>query len=149
MRSRFLPCCITVCVIAVSIIGCSRGPSEEELKMAELEGQLATLQQQYADLQQAREALVGAESTFVEIEALKESDRSDEQKAEFEALPLTIEELGATKDLAFEAAQGTLADFLNLALNEFPEHPATAQGLNLYSDEAIMIADETVLQAGD
>jgi len=45
--------------------------------------------------------------------------------------------------------QATLADFLNIALNEFPEHPATIEGLNLYSDEAILIAEDTVAKAGD
>jgi len=149
MRSRFLPCCIAVCVVAGLLSGCSRGPSEEELKLAQLEEQLATLQQQYADLQQARDDLAAAEVALVEIEAVKERDRTEEQKAELEVLPTTIEELAAAKDLAFDAAQATLADFLNLALNEFPDHPATAQGLNLYSDEAIMIAGETVIQSGD
>lgn len=148
-RSRFLPCCIAVCVVVGLISGCSRGPSEEELKLAKLEEQLATLQQQYTDLQQARSDLGAAEVTLSEIEAIKERDRSEEQTAELEVLPTTIEELTATKDLAFEAAQGTLADFLNVALNEFPEHPATAQGLKVYSDEAIMIARETVIQSGD
>ena len=149
MKSRFLPCCIAVCVVAGLMSGCSRGPSAEELTLAALEERLATLQQQYADLQQAREDLAAAEMTLAEIEAIKERDRTEEQVAELEVLPTTIEEINATKDLAFDAAQATLADFLNVALNEFPDHPATAQGLNLYSDEAIMIAGETVAQSGD
>ena len=58
-------------------------------------------------------------------------------------------EQGTARDAAYDAVQATLADFLNIALNDFPEHPATVQGLNLYSDEAILIAQDTVVKAGD
>lgn len=148
-RNRFLPCGIVALVFLGLFYGCSRGPTEEELALAALEAQLETLQQQYQDLQQARTDIVTAEATLAEIEAVRERDRSDEQKAQLEELPAQIEALNVTKDEAFEAVQATLADFLNVALNEFPENPATLQGLNLYSDEAILIADETVLMSGD
>ena len=148
-RSRFLPCGIVVLVVLGLLSGCSRGPTEEELKLAELEGQLATMQQQYQDLQTARADIVTAEATLAEIEAVRERDRSDEQKAQLEELPAQIEALNTTKDGAFEAVQATLADFLNVALNEFPDNPATVQGLTIYSDEAILIAEETVVKAGD
>jgi len=148
-RSRFLPCGIMVLVVLGLLSGCSRGPTEEELKLAQLEEQLATMQQQYQDLQQARIDLATAETTLAEIEAVKERDRSDEQKAQIEELPAQIVTLNTAKDEAFETVQATLADFLNIALNEFPDHPATVQGLNIYSDEAILIAEETVLKAGD
>jgi len=138
-----------VLVVLGLLSGCSRGPSEEELKLAQLEEQLATMQQQYQDLQLARTEIVTAEATLAEIEAVRERDRSDEQKAQLEELPAQMEALNTTKDAAFEAVQATLADFLNVALNEFPDHPATHQGLNIYSDEAILIAEETVAKAGD
>ena len=148
-RSRFLPYGIAILVVAGLSSGCSRGPSEEELAKAAFEEQLATLQQQYEDLKQARTDLAAAQASLAEIEALKERDRSDEQKAELETLPTTIEELSSARDAAYEAVQGTLADFLNIALNEFPDHPATVEGLNLYSDEAILIADDVVAKSGD
>ncbi len=148
-RSRFLPCGIVVLVVFGLLSGCSRGPSEEELALAALEAQLETMQQQYQDLQKARADIATAEATLAEIEAVRERDRSDEQKAQLEELPGQIEALQVAKDEAFEAVQATLADFLNVALNDFPDHPATVQGLNIYSDEAIMIADETVRMAGD
>ena len=148
-RSRFLPYGMVILVVSGLVSGCSRGPSEEELAQAAFEEQLATLQQQYQELQQARTDLTASEATLAEIEAIRERDRSDEQKAELEALPAAIEELSAERDTAYDAVQATLADFLNIALNEFPEHPATAQGLNLYSDEAILIAQDTVTKAGD
>ncbi len=148
-RSRFLSCGITVLVVFGLLSGCSRGPSEEELGRQEMEGQLATLQQQFQDLQQVRADLVAAEVSLAEIEAMKERDRSEEQMAELEELPAQIGTLNATKDERYEAVQATLADFLNVALNDFPEHPGTVQGLSIYADEAILIARDTVVQAGD
>jgi hypothetical protein len=131
------------------VSGCSRGPSEEELKYAQLQEQLTTLKQQYQELQGARTDLAAAETTLAEIEAVAERSRTDEQKAQLEELPAQIEGLNATKDAAFDAVQGTVADFLNVALNDFPEDPITAEGLQVYSDEAIVVANETVVQAGD
>ena len=131
------------------VSGCSRGPSEEELAQAAFEEQLANLQQQYEVLQQSRTDLAASEVMLAEIEAIKERDRSEEQIAEFEALPAAIVEQGTARDAAYDAVQATLADFLNIALNDFPEHPATVQGLNVYSDEAILNAEDTVARAGD
>jgi len=148
-RSRFLPYGIAFLAVIGLVSGCSRGPSEEELAQAAFEESLVILQQQYDELQQARADLAASEATLTEIEAMRERDRSDEQKAELEALPARIEELSAVRDAAYETVQATLADFLNVALNEFPEHPATEQGLNMYSDEAILIAEDTVAKAGD
>ncbi len=148
-RSRFLPCGIAVLVVFGLLSGCSRGPSEEEFARQEMEGQLATLQQQFQDLQQVRADLSAAQVSLVEIEAMKERDRSEEQMVQLAELPAQIEDLNATKDEQYEAVQATLADFLNLALNEFPEDPGTIEGLNIYADEAILIARDTIFQAGD
>ena len=148
-RSRFLPCGIAVLVVFGLLSGCSRGPSEEELALQEMEGQLATLQQQVQDLQQARADLLTADVSLAEIEAVKESDRSEEQIAQLEELPVQIETMTASKDEQYDAVQATLADFLNVALNDFPEHPGTVQGLNVYADEAILIAKDTVAKSGD
>jgi hypothetical protein len=148
-RSRFLPCGIAVLVVFGLLSGCSRGPSEEELARQEMEGQLATLQQQFQDLQQARAVLLTAEVSLAEIEAIKERDRSEEQIAQLEELPAQIETMTAAKDEQYDAVQATLADFLNVALNDFPDHPGTIQGLNIYADEAILIARDTVFKAGD
>jgi hypothetical protein len=148
-KGRFLPFGIAILVLIGLVSGCSRGPSEEELAKAAFEEKSTLLQQQFEELQQARADLAAAKASLAEIEAIRERDRTDEQKAEFEALPATIEELGATRDTAYDAVQATLADFLNIALNEYPEHPATEAGLNLYSDEAILIAEDTIEKAGD
>jgi hypothetical protein len=147
--SRFLPFGIMLLVAFGLVSGCSRGPSEEELAQTAFEEKLAALQQQYEELTQARADLAASETKVVEIEAVRERDRTEEQKAELETLPATIEEQTAARDTAYETVQATLADFLNIALNDFPQHPATAEGLNLYSDEAMLIADDTVAKAGD
>jgi hypothetical protein len=148
-KSRFLPFGIVILVLIGLVTGCSRGPSEEALAQVAFEENSTLLQQQSQELQQARADLAAAEAKMAEIEAIEEGDRSDEQKAEFEALPAAIEEMGVARDTAYDAAQATLADFLNVALNEYPEHPATEAGLNMYSDEAIMIANDTVAKSGD
>jgi hypothetical protein len=148
-KSRFLPCSVAVLVAVALISGCSRGPSEEELAQARFEEQLAQLQTQYQDLQERRAELAEATAKLEEIEAIRERDRTDEQKTELETLPATIEELTEARDQAFDLAQGALADFLNVALNDFPDHPATVEGLNIYADEAILIARDTVAKAGD
>jgi len=148
-RSRFLPCGIAVLIGFGLLSGCSRGPSEEELARQEMEGQLATLQQQFQDLQQARADLLTAEVSLAEIEAIEERDRSEEQIAQLEGLPAQIETMTAAKDEQYDAVQATLADFLNVALNDFPDHPGTIRGLNIYADEAILIARDTVFKAGD
>lgn len=148
-RSRFLPCGVTLLVVLSLLSGCSRGPSEEELKYTALQEQLSTLQQQYQVLQDARANLVTATATLAEIEAVAERSRSDEQKTQLEELPAQIDGFNAAKDEAFDAVQATLADFLNVALNDFPEDPITSEGLEVYSAEAIVVANETVIQAGD
>jgi chromosome segregation ATPase len=148
-RSRFLSGGIATIMVLGLLAGCSRGPSEEELAKTQFAEQLTLLQQQYAELQTLRADVNAAEASLAEIEAVQERDRTEEQKAELEALPARIEELAAARDQAFDTAQDALANFLNVALNDFPEHPATASGLNIYADEAMLIADETVARAGD
>lgn len=147
--SRFLPYATVLLVVFGLLSGCSRGPSEEEIKQAEFQDKLTLLQQQYDELQQARVEIEATEVAVAEIDAIKERDRTEEQVAQLTEAPTQLEALNLAKDGKFEAVQGTLADFLNVALNEFPEDPGTQQGLSIYADEGILIARETVAQAGD
>ncbi len=147
--SRFLPYATALLVIFGLMSGCSRGPSEEEIKQAEFQDKLTLLQQQYDELLQARAEIEATELAVAEVEAVKERDRTEEQVAELAEAPVKLEDLNLAKDEKFEAVQGTLADFLNVALNEFPADPGTQQGLAIYADEGILIARETVAQAGD
>ncbi|MEJ2581633.1 MAG: hypothetical protein P8127_08345 [Acidobacteriota bacterium] len=75
-KSRFLPRGIATLVVFGLLLGCSSGPSEEDLKQARFEEQLATLQQQHEDLNQARAELVALETRLAEIEAIPERDRA-------------------------------------------------------------------------
>jgi outer membrane protein assembly factor BamE (lipoprotein component of BamABCDE complex) len=147
--SRFLPYATVLLVVFGLLSGCSRGPSEEEIKQAEFQDKLTLLQQQYDELQQARVEIEATEVAVAEIDAIKERDRTEEQVAQLTEAPTQLEALNLAKDGKFEAVQGTLANFLNVALNEFPEDPGTQQGLSIYADEGILIARETVAQSGD
>ena len=60
---RTLPLLLILVVVGGVLGGCSRGPSEEELKLAELQEQFATIQQLNGALQQARADLAAAEAS--------------------------------------------------------------------------------------
>ncbi len=146
---RILCCFIVLATIGGVLGGCSRGPSEEELKQAQLLEQFANIQQLNDTLQQTRSDLASARATVEEIEAVAERRRSDEQKAQLAEATARIEELTPGLDTTFEELQSALAEFLNVALNEFPELPETAQALAIYADEAIVVSNDMVIKAGD
>jgi len=150
MRSiRILPCFIALLVVIGILGGCSRGPSEEELKQAELADQFTAITQLNDTLQQTRTDLIAAEASLAEIEAIKENTRTEEQKALMEELPTQIEELAGAQDTAFEKLQGDLAEYLTAVLNDFPDAPDTSQALAIYSGEAMLVSEDMVLKAGD
>jgi hypothetical protein len=129
--------------------GCSRGPSEEELALTAFQEQFAALQQSYDSLTQIRSDIEVAEQTVAEIEAVAERDRTEEQTAELDAVAAQLETLAGSSETAFEEVQGLLADFLNVGINDYPDSPETADALVMYSDEAILVAQDMVTQAGD
>jgi hypothetical protein len=138
-----------VLIVGGALAGCSRGPSEEELKKAELEQQFVTIQQLNDTLQQTRNDLAEARATVAEIEAVPERRRSEEQESQLAELETRIGELTTSVDSTFEELQAVLAEFLNVALNEFPGLPQTEQALTIYSDEAIVVANDIVAKSGD
>ena len=129
--------------------GCSRGPSEEEQKQAQLQAQFDLIQQGQTVLAEARTALETTETSIEEIEAVAERRRSTEQTEQLAELQAQAQEESAAVDTAYDDFQAKLADFLTMALNELPEDPLTLEGLKIYSDESIRNAEETVAQAGD
>jgi len=150
MRANRILSCVVGVMITLSLAnGCSKGPSEEELKQAELAAQFATITQLSESLAQARDDLVAAKSSLAEIEAVAERERTDDQKAMMEQLPAQIEELTAAQDATFEELQSNLAEYLNVALNEFPDSPDTVSALEIYSEEAMIVAADIVLKSGD
>lgn len=147
-RSVLIPCTILV-ASALLAAGCSRGPSEEEQKQADLQNQVTTIEQAYADLQQTRADLTAARSELAELEAIDPKRRSEDQKARIEALGETVGQLDGTRENQFEEVQTQLADFLNTALNDFPNADFTKKALEIYAAEALIVADDMVAKAGD
>lgn len=146
-RHRVLSFVMVLFAGTLMLSGCSGGPSEEEQAQAALGEQLAAIEQSYAELQTARDELAAAEARLVELEAM--SDLDDEQQAELDALPARIEELAAGRDASFETLQNQLAEFLNVALNEFPQAPETERALEIYAKEGLLTAADVVVKAGD
>ncbi len=146
---RILPCVLILALVGGAFVGCSRGPSEEELKYAELQLQFAAIQEQYDVLKQLRVDLAAEEIAIAEIEAITENKRTEEQTAALEAAKIKVRELAEAQDADYEGLQGSLADFLNTGLNEFPAAPETKSALDVYSEEAILVARDMVKKAGD
>ena len=150
MRAYRTLSCLVLVIVSLSLVnGCSRGPSEEELKQAELAAQFAAITQLHETLTQARADLASAQASLAEIEALAERERSEDQKALMEELPAQIEELTASQDATFEELQANLAEYLNVALNDFPDSPDTVRALEIYSQEAMIVAADIVAKSGD
>lgn len=148
-RNRVLCGCVVLVAVIGLAQGCSRGPSEEELKLAAFQEQFAAVQEQYQALVEMRAEIEAAELRVAELEATAENKLTDEEKAELEELQGRLETLESERDAAFETVQGLLADLLNVGINEYPDSPETAEALVMYSDEAILVADDMVEKAGD
>jgi len=129
--------------------GCSRGPSEEELKLIAFQEQFAALQQQYDALVNMRSEIEVAELALAELQAIPENTLTDEQKLEIEEVQAKLDESASGGEAVFEEVQGLLADLLNIGINEFPSSNETADALMMYSDEAILVADDMVAKVGD
>jgi len=138
-----------IVIIGGLVVGCSKGPTEEEVKAGELEELLAKVHTADEALRQTRSDLATARAGVEEIEAVQESKRTEEQKTQLESLTASVQELSAAQDTAFDELQGALADALNIALNDFPDDPRTLEALRIYSDEAIAYANDAVAKAGD
>jgi len=150
MKATRVLTCLMCLVAAVGVLtGCKKGPSKEELRLAEMKQLFTTLQPQATDLEQARAKLTAAEAAAATITAIEESKRTPEQKTLLAQTNATIATLAADQDGKYEALQTTLADFLNIGLNEFPQSPETKQALDLYAKEALLVADDMVRKAGD
>ncbi len=148
-QPRILPCIMIVILFTGALIGCSRGPSQADVKAEQMKQQFADLGTSEAAIRSAREELASAREDVATIEAIDERKRSDEQKQQLEQLNASMADLEAKVDTAYEDYQTRLADFLNLALNEFPNAPESDQALKMYGTEAIYNADDIVRKSGD
>jgi hypothetical protein len=150
MRRNRLLSVFAVLAVAVGLLqGCSRGPSEEELKLAEFQSQFSTVEESYDALTSLRSEIDDARARLAELEEIPESDLTEEQAAELEAVQSRLESADSEVEAAFEQVQSQLADLLNVGINEYPDSPETAAALVMYSDEAILVARDMVDKAGD
>jgi hypothetical protein len=144
---------LLVCVVLVAIVGltlsCSRGPSEEELKLAAFQEQFGAAKLAYDELVALRAEATPNELALAELQAIPEGKLTDEQKSELAGLQASVEATMATNETKFEEVQGLLADLLNVGINDYPDSSETAAALVIYSDEAILVADDMVAKAGD
>ena len=132
-RNRLLAVCIALVAIAGLHQGCSRGPSEEELKLAAFQEQAAGMKQAYEDLLTLRAEIETAQTTLAELQEIPENQLTDEQKLELEELTARLETAAVESETAFEEVQGMIADLLNVGINEYPESPETAEALVILS----------------
>lgn len=129
--------------------GCKTGPSAEEQAKAAMQNQFDAVQKAYSELQGKREELKTAKATIAEIEAIRERKRTDEQKTQLEEATKKVTELSKAVDEGYNSLQNILSPLLNTLLNEFPDAPQTLEALKIYSDEAIVAAEEIVQKSGD
>ena len=149
MKIKFLPLFLTLIAALGMIAGCNSGPSEEELALAAAQEQFVTVKDANAQLQQMRSDLEATQATITEIEAVAERQRTDEQKAQLEEATASVETLNKSIEETYGGLQEHLADFLTVALNEFPAAPETAEALEIYSLEAISVTNDIVEKSGD
>jgi len=146
---RFLSVFMVFALLGGLTLGCKGGPSEEEAALTQLQEQLGAINQTYQELQSLRSEIASTTATSSEIEAIAEKKRTDEQKAQLEELGIKLPELETQSEGVYDTLQAQLADFLTIGLNDFPKSAETAEALKIYSDEAMIIADDTVAKSGD
>jgi len=148
-RYSVLPSCLLVILAVGLAIGCSSGPSEQELAAAALKERLAAIVGDQTALNQQRDDLIAAKQELAELEGISKRELTDEQKLRLEELPASIEEAQAAIDTGYEALQGKLATFLNDALNNYPDAAESAEALKVYSEEAMVNAEDVIQKSGD
>ena len=148
-RNRLL----VVCVVSIALMGiaqgCSRGPSEEELKLATFQEQFAAMKLSYDALVNLRVELEAQEAELATLAEIPENELDDEQKVQIEEIKAALGAGVGENEAGFEEVQGMLADLLNVGINEFSDSQETADALIMYSDEAILVAVDMVEQSGD
>jgi hypothetical protein len=148
-RNRLLLIGVVLVTVVGLMQGCSRGPSEEELKLAAFQEQFAAMKTAYDSMIAVREQIEADKVTLEELEAIEEKDLTEEQKTQLDEIRAGLEGAEAESEAKFEEVQGLIADLLNVGINDYPESPETASALMMYSDEAILVADDMVAKAGD
>ncbi len=139
---------LLVPLVALGLMaGCSGQGKQEAAKKAQADQQITTIKTDWEQLKQARTELADARAHAAELQA--EKKLSEEQQQDFEQTNTKISQLGTQVSNQYDALQGELADFLNLALNDYPQAPSTAEALNIYAQEAMVVAADHVKNSGN
>ncbi len=151
MRQRALSWFVIFFTLSAVLVGCgpSKAEKEKAAKKAQLSEQIGQIEQAWNELQGLRSQVVEEKAQLAEIEGISKRKRTDEQQQALEELPGKLEEAKKDIDSKYEALQEQLANFLNVALNEFPDDPMTDKALMIYSEEALVTAGDHVKNAGD
>lgn len=148
MRSKWVA--LPIILVTVSLLGlsaCGKNAGESKTSNFNITAELAKVKAAHAELTSAREQL---EKVKAELATLNSKSRlTPEESTRKTELEQQLKTDQATFDEAFTKDQGTLAEFLNVALNETPKAPETHEALLLYADEAIQNAKDFMSQAGD
>ncbi len=151
MRDRTLSWFVILFTLSALLVGC--GPSKEEREKAamkaQLDQQIGQIEAAWNELKDLRAQVAEKQQQLEEIKAVAKRRRTAEQEQALEELPGQIQELKTQIDGKYEALQGLLAEFLNVALNDFPDDPLTDKALMIYSEEALVTAGDHVENAGD
>jgi small-conductance mechanosensitive channel len=144
MRSRFW--ILPVLMVTFVLAACG-GKSQKGKTTFDAAAELAKVKAARSTLTEARSQLATLRS---ELDTLNAEHRlSAEQEAHKKELEEQVKQAQKKVDDAFSIDQQTLADFLNVALNEMPDAPETREGLKLYADAAVHNAREFVANNGD
>ncbi len=151
MKHRTVSSLVVFVTLSVFLVACGPSKEEKELaaKKAQLDQQIGVIEQSWNALKELRSQLEAKQAELAAIQTTPKRKLTPEQKQALETLPEEIAQLRQKIDSDYETLQDKLADFLNVALNDFPDDPATDKALKIYSEEALVTAAEHVRKAGD
>ncbi len=149
MRRRIFLCFLTVFVAIGLTTGCGQAKKKQQQQQAQLQEQSLAVTKAYESLQAARKKLADDRAALAELKKIRKRRLTAEQKQQLEALPAQIKTEEENVSKLYDDVQDKLATFLTFALNNAPNAPETAEGLKIYSEEAMRNAEEAVKEAGD
>ena len=149
MRRRALTCFLVIPVMVGLMTGCGQKAKREAEARTQLQQKLTTIQTLWKHLNDSRDKLKTMKATLAELQATPSRKLDADQKQQLAALPEEISKTTQGNSTAYDELQEKLAAFLTGALNDHPDAPQTAEGLKVYSEEAIYTAEDAVNKAGD
>ena len=149
MQRRALTCFLVIPVMVGLMTGCGQKAKKEAKARAQLQQQLTTIQQLWNHLNESRDKVKTMNESLAELQATPSRKLDADQKQQLTTLPEEISKTVQSNSAAYDELQEKLATFLTGALNDHPNAPETAEGLKIYSEEAMYTAEDAVDKAGD